>query len=92
MENWEKRWFILLIGLVILGCFIGGWVNPNSIILFWVLTVVVMVAYTCYLYIKGNLGISVGFGTLLLYIVGSAILSAILYFVGMIITAIIVTS
>lgn len=92
MENWEKRWFILLIGLVILGCFIGGWVNPNSIILFWVLTVVVMVAYTCYLYIKGNLGISAGFGTLLLYIVGSAILSAILYFVGMIITAIIVTS
>jgi len=90
MESWEKRWFLLLIGLVIIGCFIGGWINPNSIMLFWILTVVVMVGYTCYLFIKGNLGISAGIGTLLLYIVGSAILSAVLYFVGMVITALII--
>lgn len=92
MEDFEKRWFLLLIGLVILGCFVGGWINPNSIILFWILTVVVMVGYSCYLYITGKFGVSAGFVTLLLYIVGSALFSAILYFVGMIITALIVTA
>lgn len=92
MEDFEKRWFLLLIGLVIFGCFVGGWIDPNSIILFWILTVVVMVAYSCYLYVTGKLGVSAGFGTLLLYIVGSALFSAFLYFVGMMITALIITS